>query len=141
MLPKLIRILILIIITVPVWRLTRQTKQTVYSVLSFQVAGYEMMLTTQAKIGNVTEKIGNSVKNAQWILEQLRGDKNPGKAEKIEDNQQESLQEKVAHFRSKLTRISRWVAFVVGVIVRKILFDLVFWLKTLILRLRRFVIE
>lgn len=140
MLPKLIRILILIIITVLAWWLTRQTQRTVYSVLSFQVAGYELLLETRQGMQGVTNTVKSTVNDAKSLLNTLFDESKPWKAESINDTNK-TLTEKVAYFRTKIVRISRGIAFFIGLLVWKMLFDAVFGLKILRLRMKSFVLQ
>lgn len=140
MLPKFLRLFILLIITVFTGRATRQTQRALYSVLSFQVAGYELLLETRQGMQGVTDTVKNKVNDAKSLLNTLFDESKPWKAESINDNNK-TLTEKVADFRTKIVRISRIIACVIGVVVWKMLFDAVFGLKTLRLRLKSFVLQ
>lgn len=140
MLSKLFRIFILLIITSTAARTARQTQRAVYSVLVFQVSGYELLLETKQSMQGITTTAKNTYDNAKWFFEELFNETKPWKAERLNDTDTD-IQTKIDTFRTKLVRISWTLAWVVGVIVRKILFDLVFGLKTLIVRIHRFIRE
>ena len=140
MFSKLFRIFIILAITTTAARTARQTQRIVYSVLSFQVNGYELLLETRQGMQGLTNTVKSKVNDAKSLLNTLFDESRPGKAEFINDNNK-TLAEKIAEFRTKIVRISRVIACVLGIFVWKILFDVVFGLKTLRLRLKSFVLQ
>ncbi len=108
--------------------------------MSFQVAGYELLLETRQGMQGVTDTVKTKVNDAKSLLNNLFDESKPWKAESINDNNK-TLTDKVADFRTKIVRISRIIACVIGVVVWKMLFDAVFGLKILRLRLKSFVLQ
>lgn len=141
MLSKLFRILILIIITTTAARTSRQTQRTVFSVLAFQISGYELLLETKQSVQWITTTAKNTFDETTSFLQDLIWTKkSAGKSEKLNDTtSEETMQETLDRFRSKLERTAWIVACIVGLIVRKVLFDIVFELKTVIVRLKNFI--
>lgn len=142
MLLKLFRTIILIGITLFAARITRHTQRTVYSVLAFQISGYELVLETKQSVQWISNTAKKTLDETASLLQWLLQENAPGKSEKLNnDTQQQPIQQTLDNFRSKLVRTSWIVACVVGIIVRKMLFDIVFGLKTVIMRLNKFIIE
>jgi hypothetical protein len=109
--------------------------------MSFQVAGYELLLETRQGMQGVTDTVKSKVNDAKSLFSTLFDESISGKSEQINENDNTTLAEKVADFRTKIVRISRIISCILGIIVWKILFDAVFGLKTLRLRLKSFVLQ
>jgi hypothetical protein len=141
MLLKLFRTIILIGITLFSARTTRQTQRTVFSVLAFQISGYELLLETKQSVQWISSTAKYTLNETTSFLQDLLWTKKAGgKSEKLYDETPgETMQKTLDRFRSKLVRTAWIVAFVVGIIVRKVLFDIVFGLKTVIVRLKNFI--
>ena len=77
MLPKFLRLIILLLITVLVARMTRQTQRALYSVMSFQVAGYELLLETRQGMQGVTDTVKTKVNDAKSLLNNLFDESKP----------------------------------------------------------------
>lgn len=80
--------------------------------LSFQISGYELLLETQQSFQSATNSVKNKVTHARTVLQELFGSSAPGKAETLTTSD-ETVQEKVDQFRSKLIRLTRCIGMLV----------------------------
>lgn len=136
MLWKTIRLLIIVCITWFVVWCSRWVYITLYDLLDFQITLYTYLLATQDTLTEVKSTVSwtwNSFLHQIWAW-------NQGKAELLPSSQR-SLDEQVAAFANKLQLISGIISAIVGMFLWKILFDMVFGIKSLMMRLTAFVNE
>lgn len=131
---KVIRLILLIGITLFALWVSRTTYHVTYDLLDFQVTLYKHLITTQQQIGNVKNTVSesfNALLTTFWWG-------NEGKAALLWSDVF-LVADRVSAFSSKLKIITLVISSLVGVCVRKMLFDTLFGIKTLLQQLNSFI--
>lgn len=132
---KSIRFFILLVMTVSVVRSTREVYTTVYQLLDFQIALYKYLLITQNHISDIKTTASSwiqSLLNFLWAG-------NEGKSELLNTSTLPWIEEQVSSFANKLKLISGIISWIVWLVLWKLLFDMIVWVKLLIARIKLFI--
>lgn len=133
------RIFLLLVITSFSLQIGYWVYTSVYDLLDFQITGYRYLLQAQTSISAGKEQLQWVVSNASNFFADILG-KEWWRAEIINTYDTISIEEKLSVFEKKLQWISGTVAWAIALIVRKLLFDSIFWIKQLLIRLKLFIV-
>ena len=131
-----IRVSITILLTIRVIRCSIWIYQTVYDLLDFQITLYQYLLSTQESISNIKTTASwtwNSFMQHIWLGSEW-------KAEFL-GRSTSSIDQQVTMFTNKIQLISATISGVVGIFLWKLLFDLLFGIKSLLRRVVLFIRE
>ena len=125
MIVSVYRSFILILLTVFAGRVGRSVSTSLYDLLDFQVTAYRYLLQTQETFISTKKQVSGTIDTVKnWWDELIQAEANG--SEKIVPLSSESMQTKLDRFVGKLRLISGVSGSIVGVILWKILFDMVF---------------
>ena len=133
---KIVRILILCILIGGAVRIARITTQAVFDLLSFQITMYKYLLSAQAQVAD----IGSEAKEFLGTASERLGLNDPA-AGNSEEVQLRANENKLAGLHTKLRRFALIVGSIVGLLVFKISFDIVFGVKNWLNKFRTFIGE
>ncbi len=125
---KLIRFLLLLLILFTALFIWRWIYKTVFLLLDFQIWMYSFYLSSGEQIWAITDNIAWLVDKVFWWT--------PDTNTNIEITQ--AMETRVAQFTKKLHILSAGVGAIVGYVVWKILFDIVFWFTTMLSNVKKF---
>lgn len=105
----------------------------VFELLDFQIWAYRVMLQAGEQLWAVRDAVWWAIEQAIWLFGWEWW------AEQLSDNETKSIEKKLAFFEWRLKLISGIIGLLAGLLVWKILSDIVFGLKNTIQRVTSFV--
>jgi len=108
----------------------------VYNFLDFQILFYKWFLHAGEKIDGVKEYAGDIVDSVREFLWKEWWGWTVDYQEKVVD-----IEERIQHFQEKLQFISAVIGWLASIMVYKIWFGLVFWIKKTIQEIKSFIFD
>lgn len=131
---KYLRVLLLVALLLASIRAGYRVATNLFALLDFQIALYKIIIQTQSSVTATRDSVQQGIGEAANFFWLGDGSPSSGKSELL-------VADRVASYSQQLRKISNIFGCLTAVLVFKVGFDILFWVKTLWRRIQAFILE